>query len=282
MGVAYVYAAVYPSVVLDIHTQHSLGSISSSSALLPDPLPQCIVLNRESELAGVSDSLSATELTSCVFHYGLEHWNNLSLFIITSVYFSCIGCKGSIVPAYSQLQYKFWNVSFLQQWFNWRIQWPNLMLGLPILCLSAYTVYDASQMIVTNNNNKKNVRVAKAYRGRIGKSSLSEMVQKYFYNSLDMMTYIIARPEIIHLALHVIIGSAFAHVQVATRLITSACPLVYTTIAQLVIHATRHRHEEGHFDRKGYTKLMSTLVMSYVCIYVVLGIILQPNFYPWT
>ena len=68
-----------------------------------------------------------------------------------------------------------------------------------------------------------------------------------------------------HLLANLLLGLTVAHVQITTRILLAACPLIYVGIADLVIAQSRR-----------------PWVLGYVVLFSVGGVALHVNFYPWT
>jgi phosphatidylinositol glycan class V len=67
-------------------------------------------------------------------------------------------------------------------------------------------------------------------------------------------------PWKIHLLITLLIGTCWAHIQISTRMICSSSPLIYV----------------------GLTTLMSCkLIKLYLIVFIILGLLLHCNFYPW-
>lgn len=105
---------------------------------------------------------------------------------------------------YNVLQQKYWNVSFLNSYQIRQI--PNMMLALPVIAISAYT------LISCNDKDRDLVLVSSN--------------TTFSHNSLLSWK--------IHLFVHLLIGLFWAHIQVSTRLILSSSPLIYVGLAKLL------------------------------------------------
>lgn len=138
----------------------------------------------------------------------------------------------NIIPkVYSYLQSKYWNIGFLNYYELKQI--PNFIIALPIILISIYII-------------------------NILKSKQSLVKIELLY------------PFIIHLYCILLIGSLYAHVQILTRLICSSSPIIYITMAEIIMNYNTY-----HIYYHNYLYI-------YLYLYIVLGILLYPNYYPWT
>lgn len=74
--------------------------------------------------------------------------------------------------------------------------------------------------------------------------------------------------ERIHLFLTLIVGVTFAHIQITTRLLMSACPIMYLGIAEIL---------EGSSIIE-----LKVAMVAYLALFSVVGVGLHCNWYPWT
>lgn len=135
---------------------------------------------------------------------------------------------------YSYLQRKYWNVGLLR--FYEIKQLPNLLLGLPILLYSGCAVLLALQASHTAR--------------RVDPIALLQGP---------------AMGWALHLAALMIVVLGWAHVQVSTRLLCSASPLVYVGLAH-GLQSPKWR----------------ALTAAYLLFFAVAGVCLHCNFLPWT
>lgn len=143
--------------------------------------------------------------------------------------------EGPIQTPYGYLQEKYWNVGFLK--FYELKQIPNFFLGLPVLVFGCFAViYHLDQ-----------VR---------SKGSLSWW--KWFQHP--------ATPWVVHMILVMLLVLGWAHVQIATRLLCSACPLVFV----------------GLGEGLSSTGSWRSATFTYLHIYILVGVALHCNFYPFT
>ncbi|KAM7438767.1 hypothetical protein ABFA07_011745 [Porites harrisoni] len=92
-----------------------------------------------------------------------------------------------------------------------------------------------------------------------------------FYNSPSVFVFVV------HLAFMTLFGFTSMHVQVITRLIFSASPLIYWYTAYVIISDSTEPPYR-HFR----SKWKSQLILGYFLLYFFIGTALHCNFYPWT
>jgi len=133
--------------------------------------------------------------------------------------------------SYSYIQSKYWGVGMFKYY---RIeQVPNFALAVPIFSVVIFLLF-----------------VNRRDKGYSKPSSRSRL----------------AVAHCLHLALHALVALTWAHVQIATRLICAACPIIYLGIAHLF---------------ETFPSLRYRLAL-FLVGYNVLGILLHTNFFPWT
>jgi Gpi18-like mannosyltransferase len=81
------------------------------------------------------------------------------------------------------------------------------------------------------------------------------------------MRYIKALPLVGAMIPLVLVSFIFGHIQILNRVVCAGCPLVYLAMADTLEHRQPH---------------IRNLFMVYVFIFNACGVILHPNFYPWT
>mmetsp|Transcript_731 Transcript_731/g.1006 ORF Transcript_731/g.1006 Transcript_731/m.1006 type:complete len:97 (+) Transcript_731:1-291(+) len=74
-------------------------------------------------------------------------------------------------------------------------------------------------------------------------------------------------PLAVHLLSLLVVGVFFANVQITTRLVCSASPLVYVGLVDLLSKGPMWRRR---------------LCLGFLVLYNVAGVLLHTNFYPWT
>lgn len=168
----------------------------------------------------------------------------------------CTDSAYSVLPpvVYSYLQAKYWNVGFLRHYQLKQI--PNFLLALPITYVACYTLAYSHRIF---GHERQAEKLQAAWRNML-----------LFRTALSVMEYVklqLQRPEmpyLVHLAVLLVVGTLFAHVQITTRLICAASPIIYVGMANMVM-------QSGH-----------RWMYLYVGLYNIVGILLHCNYYPWT
>ena len=146
---------------------------------------------------------------------------------------------------YSAVQRDFWDVGFLR-YFQWK-QLPNFALACPAVAVAVFTVQEVARHMPTTS-----------------------AVDKEFKSGLGPHLLLVA--HLVHLMVSVFVGVFVAHVQITTRLLCSACPVFYLGLAHLLCGSGgKQRH-----------RLYSFAVVGYLISFNILGLVLFPNFYPFT
>ncbi|XP_029161454.1 GPI mannosyltransferase 2 [Nylanderia fulva] len=188
-----------------------------------------------------------------------------------------IWCNATIPLAYSYVQKTYWNVGFLE-YYQFK-QIPNFILACPILyimlrCIKEFICEykDKLYMLGLFDSKRKNGNTIK--------------VKKY---PLNMFVFVV------HGLFLTVVCLFFVHIQVSTRLLTSASPLIYWYCALITSHKsidyTDLGYEHGEnvcckwkvffLSQKQYT-LQDKLVLFYFIGYTIIGCLLFSNFLPWT
>ncbi|CAJ1444693.1 unnamed protein product [Effrenium voratum] len=159
-------------------------------------------------------------------------------------------CQQVIPNAYSYIQAKYWQVGLFRYWQIKQI--PNFLLALPALVLTVAGVirilYDFWDEL----------------RRRIANSQGKPVIFRAGYTALTRCPLV---PHALHWGFLAAYVFFCANVQVATRLLTSGCPIFHWFLASL-LNSRRN-------PLKPWLKL-------YLGLYNVLGVIMHPNFLPWT
>lgn len=188
-------------------------------------------------------------------------------------------CKNKIPMAYSYVQSKYWNVGFVK-YYEFK-QIPNFILALPVLYLIT------SCIITFFKEHKSKFFTLEFYTG-----VEIEKRNKFFYYPLEMFVFTM------HGLFLVIFCVFFVHIQVSTRLLCSASPLLYWHCALLTLRETDYLKNikqleydslENQFSKwkvffitqKHFTK-KEMLIYGYFVGYTVLGCFMFANFLPWT
>lgn len=208
-------------------------------------------------------------LPNHVLHYAME--NNLILPGAKDTEW----CNASVPLAYSYVQKTYWNVGFLR-YYQFK-QIPNFMLALPILYIILKCV---NEFVCEYKNELFSLGFFET------RSENAVEVKKY---PLNMFVFVI------HGLFLTIFCLFFVHVQVSTRLLASASPLIYWYCALAMSHKCINRFNLQYESRenmcskwkvfflsqKQYT-LQDKLVQFYFIGYAIVGCFMFSNFLPWT
>lgn len=186
-------------------------------------------------------------------------------------------CNASIPLAYSYVQTTYWNVGFLRYYQLKQI--PNFILALPILyimlrCMKEFFFEYKDELYLLGLIDSK------------AKHKNTIHVKKY---PLNMFAFAV------HGLFLTIFCLFFVHVQVSTRLLASASPLIYWYSALIMSHKCinhidlQYENEENACSKwkvffllqERYT-LQDKLVLSYFIGYTTVGCLMFSNFLPWT
>lgn len=179
---------------------------------------------------------------------------------------------------YAELQRQYWNVGFLRYWQVKQI--PNFLLAIPILFVSIHALtVKAVNPITYNRNSIASFLLEKALSPlflSFGNSfpfqyyNKQKIMRKFVIDALQYLREELCSPQVVlkpHLLSLLVIGFFWANVQISTRLICAACPLVYL----------------GFFDLlKNGDRIQRRLCIAYLVVYNVAGVLLHCNFFPWT
>ncbi|XP_076231085.1 phosphatidylinositol glycan anchor biosynthesis class V [Calliopsis andreniformis] len=185
-------------------------------------------------------------------------------------------CSAKIPIAYTSIQKKYWNVG-LFKYYEIK-QTPNFILAFPILyimikCIKEYFLeyreYCFTLGLIENIKNKKFIE-AKKYPP-------------------EMFVFII------HGLFLTIFCILFVHIQVSTRLISSASPLIYWYCALIMSYEPCGDNDTAYENDKNVSSRWKVffltqkkysfedkLVIFYFLGYTILGSFMFPNFLPWT
>lgn len=199
--------------------------------------------------------------------------NNLILPGMTS----SIWCNATVPLAYSYIQKTYWNVGFLR-YYQFK-QIPNFILACPILfimlqCIKEFACEYKDELYLLGLFDSKR------------KNGSTTKIKKY---PLSMFVFVV------HGLFLTMVCLFFTHIQVSTRLLASASPLIYWYCALIMSHKyidhndLRYENEENissnwkvfFLSQQQYT-LQDKLVLSYFIGYTIIGCLLFSNFLPWT
>ncbi|XP_011163568.1 GPI mannosyltransferase 2 [Solenopsis invicta] len=185
-------------------------------------------------------------------------------------------CNASVPLAYSYVQKTYWNVGFLK-YYQFK-QIPNFILALPIL----YIMLQCIKEFACEYRNELYLL------GFFDSKAKSKNTIKVKY-PLNMFVFIV------HGVFLTMFCLFFVHIQVSTRLLASATPLIYWYCALIMSHkGTDHidlQYESNEnmcskwkvffLSQKRYT-LQDKFVLFYFIGYTILGCFMFSNFLPWT
>jgi len=185
-------------------------------------------------------------------------------------------CDKLIPSPYSYIQDSYWNVGFLR-YFELK-QIPNFLLAAPMILLSSYAVltyccnqenFELVKTLGLLNRRRKPDNMARRPIHQVIGSKEKKNID--FYHSPLVLVYAF------HLAFMMLFGFTSMHVQVITRFIASASPLIYWYSAHVIIKDTA---DLTH--RQCSSKWRSKFIVGYFLLYFFTGTVLHCNFYPWT
>lgn len=186
-------------------------------------------------------------------------------------------CNASVPLAYSYVQKTYWNVGFLR-YYRFK-QIPNFILALPVLLIMLHCIKEFLYEY-------KNELYSLGLFDSKAKSESTGGVKKY---PLNMFVFVVHGLFLTAFCLF------FVHIQVSTRLLASASPLMYWYCALIMSHKSVDRvdlqYESGEnvcskwkvffLSQEQYT-LRDKLVLSYFIGYTIVGCFMFSNFLPWT
>lgn len=174
-------------------------------------------------------------------------------------------CDEPFAFSYSYVQSKYWDVGFLR-YYQWR-QALNFILAFPIL----YVFISYSMKY-----GKRNFNVI----FRLGFLRLKGFTEM----ALDARLYVF----VAHGLFLTIFCILFVHIQVSTRLLCSASPLLYWIGAEYLTDCLRGRNGDNTKVRNMHLKdifklnLQNQWITQWFGAYYVIGTVCFANFYPWT
>lgn len=186
-------------------------------------------------------------------------------------------CYFKVPFAYSYVQKKYWNIGFLNYYEIKQV--PNFILAFPILyimikCIKEF-FFEHKKYFYTLGfikNIENNIKTEK---------------KQY---PIKMLVFII------HGLFLTIFCILFVHIQVSTRLISSASPLIYWYCALSIYNTFDDNNDNNIYNNKENTfskwnifvllkkkyTLREKLIFSYFLGYTILGCFMFSNFLPWT
>ena len=176
------------------------------------------------------------------------------------------------IGMYSTVQKMYWNVGLFHYYQIKQI--PNFILATPILSISIYAVYKWIHSSITiyysNYNQQKNQIISwaiwslKEQHSRTKNDSVID--QRDAITNVNKNNVVFEERNLLAqyamLAPFIIVCLLLAHVQIATRVLTSSCPILYWFLIN-------------------QNKLLQWYKV-YAILYSILGCILHVNWLPWT
>ncbi|GKY90473.1 hypothetical protein MPSEU_000021100 [Mayamaea pseudoterrestris] len=205
--------------------------------------------------------------------------------------------RGSVIAwpfdLYTHVQRKYWNVGFLR-YFALK-QLPNFLLAAPIIMIATFGVASWIKMSWTRFKRRKSQR---HYGSALPRHGFVRQVVDWAVSSLiafetsrmlgpsnagfddsSPANVLVGSHQLLgHYAVlcaATLLGLFVAHVQITTRLLCSTCPALYWCMTVLV-SAT---NDQGNYKQKWW---IGEAVLGYCLLYNLLGIIMHPNWLPWT
>ena len=217
---------------------------------------------------------------------------------------------------YGYIQRKHWNVGIFR-YYTWK-KIPNFLLAAPILVLgvsapidwihASYNRYVVSQQramgvdvpsrsilqtIVGWAIGALRASVAWRERGstraettsqRQAKSTPTTNIASWVNVQLLLGPHMLAHFAV--LAAVCFVGILVAHIEITTRMICSSCPAIYWYMALLSCGSGEARSGDTRVSVSWWSKtkngVLGVLVLPYCFLYIFLGVIMHPNWLPWT
>eukprot|EP00603_Paraphysomonas_imperforata_P000753 CAMPEP_0114437064 /NCGR_PEP_ID=MMETSP0103-20121206/13803_1 /TAXON_ID=37642 ORGANISM="Paraphysomonas imperforata, Strain PA2" /NCGR_SAMPLE_ID=MMETSP0103 /ASSEMBLY_ACC=CAM_ASM_000201 /LENGTH=533 /DNA_ID=CAMNT_0001607409 /DNA_START=131 /DNA_END=1732 /DNA_ORIENTATION=- len=201
-------------------------------------------------------------------------------------------CNGQcFLEVYGSIQFNHWNVGFMR-YYVWK-QLPNFMLAFPVLMICLWILrhhYDSFIACLEKCTHTPSVR----YRSQ---------AQVYFTACRIYLTSHGRKiPYLLHMMVVVLVALIYSHVQISTRLLFSSCPLICFHICDiletekaLVGHVDDGKQEgmssppaverEADISPRNLHSFYSNrraLIACYFIVFNICGVLMHPNFLPWT
>ena len=181
-------------------------------------------------------------------------------------------CQEELPIAYSKIQAKYWNVGFMK-YYEFK-QIPNFLLAFPILYIMLRCVYEffyeRKEIIYQFVKRREEKGIKSSGSCRFPGQMFVFVVHGFFLTLVSIF---------------------FVHIQVSTRLLASASPLIYWYCASVVSYKSKNDYEksENKFSRwrvffmfqENYT-VVDKFILMYFLGYLVAGCFMYSNFLPWT
>ncbi|KAK7099027.1 GPI mannosyltransferase 2-like [Littorina saxatilis] len=194
-------------------------------------------------------------------------------------------CFSPLPLSYSYIQSHHWGVGLLAYYTVKQI--PNFILAAPVVTLSFCACYsyccknrEACRVLGLMKTEKTKVET-------IGSHTQEE--EKSGWRNPELVVYVL------HLFFLTVFGCLFMHIQVVTRFLCSASPVIYWFAAYLLQPPSYSKWSESHFFDSSEPILLSTwwtlysngsaagrCVLIFFMGYFVVGTVAFSNFLPWT
>nr|QGW50263.1 gustatory receptor 6 [Chouioia cunea] len=187
-------------------------------------------------------------------------------------------CNSKLPIAYSHIQHKYWNVGFLK-YYQFK-QIPNFILAVPVIYLMLKCCIEFF------NEHKSKFFTLEFFTG---KSRASDNIKQY---PLEMFVFVV------HALFLTIFCIFFVHIQVSTRLLCSASPVLYWYCALATLRKTKTSKKLKEIEYESSENLYSRwkvffitqqhypyqekLILGYFLGYFAIGCFMYVNFLPWT
>ncbi len=184
-------------------------------------------------------------------------------------------CDAALPSIYGYVQQKYWDVGFLN-FYDKLIRLPFVVQSIPVIVLAGATCWSWTfgPWEVAGRPGR-----AAALRRLVtlGSAQLDSGISKHIDRTLEHSAVIVAplvAPFVYHLALMTFVAVFVMHVNVATRFLSSS-PLLFWGAAQWILNDPRGGVYQGGAGRRWRVMLV------WCAVYLVVGSLMFPNFYPW-
>ena len=192
--------------------------------------------------------------------------------------------EGTWFNLYSYVQRKHWNVGLFRYYELKQI--PNFLLAAPVLGVSIMAVRHWISV------SWENCRVGMKQEGSRSNPPISFLVQFIQWCSTALQSFAdgsqqhqTSPADVLLTSSPLLLGHyavlcattllliTLAHIQISTRLIFSSCPAIYWYLTSVI--SNPNNNNKNH-------RALGEWVLSWCLLYNILGVILHPNWLPWT
>ena len=163
-----------------------------------------------------------------------------------------IECDMPISTIYGSIQKNYWGVGFMR-YYLWK-QLPNFMLAFPVLAIC----FKITVHFFTSFGHHIACTEAEKLQTRFQRGFYSFLL----YNRLVL-------PYLMHMVAIMMIAVFYAHIQISTRLLFSSCPLLCLHLGQYLESAKQ-------------LNVNINWLFLYFASFNIMGVLLHPNYFPWT